>query len=711
MKKHKDYTAGSRFWLGRDFDTDFKRGKGVDYTKLAAAQRAIGNFVNIVTGKQIPVLFQSSERSYTDGESVVIGTRLEDKNFDSAVGLALHEGSHIALTDFTMFRHGSGHSTDYISNTKMANIVRLNGYDPEMDMKDADFLRIKDLLNWIEDRRIDYAIYTAAPGYRLYYEAMYDKYFNDKIIDKALKQNVKTTECWDDYMFHVINFTNPNRNLKALAQLQLIWDMIDLKNIQRLNTTEEALLLAAQIWQIIDKACVQEKQDNLNVVQKAFQKAGLIDDDSNATASMPMGGGSAPETADEEEEEEDETEDGEGDAEDDGDNEMDAEIDIDGDVPTELASDETDPGLTEKEMEQLLKAIAAQREFVKGNIKKQGRLTKGQARLVKAIRDSGTETRQVYTDASGTMDPIETVVVKNLTPAIIGSIPSLFASSAIDYINGTRSMSEYAGAEIRAMEGAVQRGLVLGRQLGNRLQLRNADKTLKSTRLQTGKIDRRLISQLGYGNADVFHRIVTDRFKNYFIHISIDASGSMQGVKFQNAITSAVAIAQAASMTTGIRVQISFRGTDRVGGDVERCVTVYAYDSAKDKMNKIKSYFKYLDCFGCTPEGLAFKSIESDLMRDAKGDECIFINYSDGEPTDVAGVSRGYRGVDFTRRVIANMRSNNINIISYFIHQGTVYDSTRDNFCKMYGQDASFIDPHNMNDVAKTMNRKFLEIA
>ena len=70
------------------------------------------------------------------------------------------------------------------------------------------------------------------------------------------------------------------------------------------------------------------------------------------------------------------------------------------------------------------------------------------------------------------------------------------------------------------MQEAVNRGLVLGKQLGNKLQLRNADKTLKSTRLQAGKIDRRLISQLGYDNANVFHRIVTDRFKNYFIHIS-----------------------------------------------------------------------------------------------------------------------------------------------------------------------------------------------
>ena len=115
------------------------------------------------------------------------------------------------------------------------------------------------------------------------------------------------------------------------------------------------------------------------------------------------------------------------------------------------------------------------------------------------------------------------------------------------------------------------------------LQLRNEEKSLKSTRLNTGKIDRRLISQLGFQNANVFHRIVTDRYKNFFIHISIDASGSLGGRRFRNAIKSAVAIAQAASMTTGIRVQISLRGTSNLEGNLEKTVTVYAYDSAVDK--------------------------------------------------------------------------------------------------------------------------------
>ena len=68
---------GSSFWLGNDFDLSRSEGSSkVDLTKLASARRAISNFVNIVTGKQIPVTFQGYD-SYTDGKTVVIGTELD----------------------------------------------------------------------------------------------------------------------------------------------------------------------------------------------------------------------------------------------------------------------------------------------------------------------------------------------------------------------------------------------------------------------------------------------------------------------------------------------------------------------------------------------------------------------------------------------------------------------------------------------------------
>lgn len=684
------YTSkyASSFWMTDDFDVEFKSEAGIDYTKLAAAQRAIGNFVNIVTGKPIPVVFQSSDDSYTDGEKVVIGTKLDGKNFDPAVGLALHEGSHIALTDFTMFKTPSGNYARELSNTKMAQICQVNGIDPDMTMTNQEFDIVKNLLNWVEDRRIDFNIYKSAPGYRMYYEAMYDTYFNDKVIDKALVASEKNQETWDDYFFHIINFTNPNRNLTTLVALQDIWNTINLRNISRLQTTEDALLVAIEVYKKVKTAVDNApKQETRQASDNGEGEEGNGEGEGSGSDGTEGGGGTSYES------------DGEG---------SDAEM-TEGGIDTKGGS-----SLSPADQKRLDKAIAAQRKFLKGEMKKTGRLSKSQASVVRAIQESGTETVQVATGA-GNADIIEAVVIRKLTPGIIAAMPRLFCSSAADYSSGMKDFDEdvkrdsWRTRDIIRNQEAVNKGIVLGKQLGKKLQLRNADRSLKSTRLESGKIDRRLISQLGYDNANVFHRIITDRFKNYFIHISIDASGSMDGRKFYNAITSAVAVAQAASMTTGIRVQISLRGTDNVSNK-ERCVTLYAYDSAKDKMSKIRTMFRYLDTFGCTPEGLSFKSIEKYIKSDAKGDECIFVNYSDGAPTNVAGCSYFYDGIAFTSKVINNFRENNINIVSYFIAEPG-YDYGKAEFQRMYGTDSTFIDPANMMQVAKTLNTKFLEIA
>jgi hypothetical protein len=298
---------------------------------------------------------------------------------------------------------------------------------------------------------------------------------------------------------------------------------------------------------------------------------------------------------------------------------------------------------------------------------------------------------------------VDCIVIKKMTHAVMCHMDSVFDSYRLQKNQEPHS---YYGPGY-----GVQEGILLGKQLGKKLQLRNEERSLKSTRLNAGKIDRRLISELGFQNASVFHRIVTDRYKNFFIHISIDASGSMGGNRFQNAIKSAVAIAQAASMTTGIRVQISLRGTSNLKGNAEKTVTVYAYDSAKDKMSKIKKYFPYLRTYGCTPEGLAFKSILPYIKQDAKGDECIFINYSDGAPSSVSGTSWEYNGVSFTKKVVKEMRELGINVLSYFIDGKDGNGYACEYFKQMYGNTAEFIDTCNLTQISKSMNKKFLELS
>jgi hypothetical protein len=100
---------------------------------------------------------------------------------------------------------------------------------------------------------------------------------------------------------------------------------------------------------------------------------------------------------------------------------------------------------------------------------------------------------------------VDCIVIKKMTHAVMCHMDSVFDSYRLQ--TGQEPHSYYGPSY------GVQEGILLGKQLGKKLQLRNEERSLKSTRLNAGKIDRRLISELGFQNASVFHRIVTDRYK------------------------------------------------------------------------------------------------------------------------------------------------------------------------------------------------------
>ena len=122
--------------------------KSLDLYKLASAKRAISNFVNIVTNDNIPVRFSERGDSYTDGKTVVIGSKVvEPKDFDVAVGLALHEGSHIKLSDFTIL-----HDIYNLVPTSVKDTSIKKGVYNSIEV-------IKNLWNYVEDRRIDHYVF------------------------------------------------------------------------------------------------------------------------------------------------------------------------------------------------------------------------------------------------------------------------------------------------------------------------------------------------------------------------------------------------------------------------------------------------------------------------------------------------------------------------------------------------------------------------
>ena len=201
----------------------------IDLLELASIQRSITNFVKILTGENIPVSYPimvttsrkkttkaKTEESSTDGKSITIGSHINSSNIDSVVGLALHEASHCLLSDYDVFKT--------IINRCLEEKITLSQH----------INIVKDLLNWVEDRRIDYFVYNTSPGYKVYYHACYDRFFNSEDVDKTLKDKTLLIESWDSYMLRIINIFNKNINLNDLKHLKEIYEIIDLKNILRL---------------------------------------------------------------------------------------------------------------------------------------------------------------------------------------------------------------------------------------------------------------------------------------------------------------------------------------------------------------------------------------------------------------------------------------------------------------------------------------------
>jgi hypothetical protein len=226
---------GSKYWNKHPWEK-------FDLIELAHAQRNITNFVKILTEKEIPVEFTTTGDSMTDGKSITISSKITQNTLDSTIGLALHESAHCTYTNFDIPK-------------KIGNFLLERNL---IHGKEIILL----LLNFVEDRRIDQLIYNTAPGYQSYYKAMYDKYFYNSIIDNGIRSNKFRNENWESYIFRIINIFNKHTDLGALAKLKELYNILDLKNINRLENTLDSLKIACKIYKCIYDYLATLTKDN-----------------------------------------------------------------------------------------------------------------------------------------------------------------------------------------------------------------------------------------------------------------------------------------------------------------------------------------------------------------------------------------------------------------------------------------------------------------
>lgn len=664
-KSHSSYWLGD-YWSDEDISKSFAKAdkKNHDLIKLAKTKRAITNFVRISTNKNIPVRYNSLGKSYTDGKSVVLSPTFQTpQDFDVACGLALHEAMHIVKSNF-----------DYVSdiavNTPRTLVKKAN------DKNIINWIEnIKDVLNYVEDRRIDYENYKAAPGYRGYYDAMYDKYFNSPIIDAGLVSTEYRTETMESYMFRLINLHNKYTDLKALKGLNEIMKLMDFKNISRLTSTSDAWDLAVKIFEVIVDSIDADKQDAENTKPQ---------DKKDGKGEKGEGGGSGS---------------GDADGDDDGEAEELSDEEFDKILENGLESSDAGKGgkpikLTPEQLEKLKEAIKSQSDFVKGEVEKDV-LTSAEATELTTIEETGTEIENVAKDDfTGYQNKgVDVIVVNKLTDSLLNS--DKFPMTSI-----------YSGVATDLYTEAVQEGIRVGKRLGKKLQVRGEQRTTVFNRQRNGKIDKRMISTLGFGNENVFSYKETDSYSKANLHISIDASSSMDGDKWRNTMLNVTALCTAVDMISNLEIQVSFRTTQS-----NKPYVVLAYDSRVDSFSKVKKMFPKLEASGTTPEGLCFEAIMKDFLRAGTDFDSYFVNLSDGQPYFVAdGVHyQGGKAAEHTRKMVKRIEAMGIKTLSYFVSDsGNKNSSDGQLFSTMYGAGARFIDVTSVSEITSTLNKMFL---
>ena len=622
--------------------------KQKNYIQLAGHQRAIGNFVRIVSGKDIPVRFMTRGDSYTDGKTVTIGANVSEKNFDQTVGLALHEGSHIAFSDFKALEKAMYSS--WLDDTSSAH---------------REFF--KNMINYVEDRRIDSIVFKSSPGYKGYYHTLYSKYFNHKTISMGLTSMEYREVDFDSYLFRIINFTNSETDLTALPFLDKIYKTIDLKNIGRLQGTSGAIEVARNICEIVFPLIEAGAK---NQEQEQGDGENSEDQDGENQESQAQGGGQGQ------------------DGEETSDNQESKGVNPDTDAPMSAtpSSNSNPQPLSDKMKKRLDNLVQKEMDLLDGKTPK-SKLSKQDQQITNTVAKSGATLEQ---GGDSQIGKTKVVLIPKFTQELIDS-------NAFNFTYGGQWGKERKNA-------VINEGLRLGTLLGKKLKVRGEERELIFTRQRSGKINKRLISELGFGNSDVFSQSRIERYNKANLHLSIDGSGSMSGTKFEKAMTSAVAICKAADMAGNIKVVVSFRYTQD-----KQPVVLIAYDSSKDKIQKIKSLWPALTVAGTTPESLCYDAMMTNFLQVSNSDDNYFINYSDGSPwfSNDDAYYYGDNATNHCRKIIKGMRNNGVKILSYFIAENT-YGQEKKWFERMYGDDASFINPNNMMEVAKTMNKMFL---
>jgi hypothetical protein len=646
--------------------------------RLSSIRTAMANFVYITTNKNIPVKFSTGKQSYAVSmdkeEFIVISAETDPRRFDANVGVVLHEASHMmwsrrtieeeCMPVFEALDKVLKYPKLFITEELSKAALKI-GHDVKQVQE-----TMKLVMNVMEDRRIDKLMYQQAYGYRQYYEEMYDKMFNAKELEEKIATFEVRVPTVNNYFFHMILMTSPKSDPAALPGLEKIFKLINLNDIDRFPKDKRW-----KTWEKEFAPYFEHVSKNWSKLPEFLQAMVLITEeiyknalkDEGQDTGKGKGKGTKYVIADPN------------------------NLDNPGGQSREMTEEEY-----KEFQEQLQEAIKAS----KGEQEKK-QIDEATAKNIEQMEKAGVQMRETGIGIGAKMKA-KCIVYTKLTKELLNSDSFIFSAP---YKN-------------HDLKNAIEEGARLGMVLANKIRVIADEFPIDYTRKSRGRMDKHLVHTLGYNNENVFHHSIIEKHQPVLVHLTVDSSGSMMGSKWTQSIKLAATLAKMAEQVKTINFTMSFR----CSCNHQLVHILMAYDSRVDNFNKIREMFPYLVAAGGTPEGLSYETIKQIMLND-KTPKKYFINISDGQPSfawsDGMGKYVMYEGETayaHTAEQVKELRASNIEVLSYFVssRNSSYYQSSYDSYDKnafkaMYGRGAAFVSSDSVVDIARTLNKLFME--
>jgi len=682
VNKIKKIIANDYQYLTKDLDKSDDNNVITLYKQLQLCK----NFISAIAperANKIKVQYSMGNASYTseDGPIYISGSTKRD-DVPVTIGLTLHELSHKLYTNFThrktfkdiiSFQHLSDLYKSYamkMNKTYDKNSIKVDflNIKNENEFKIAEYIcnniyielveklnidrkvldtvitpkyinmylymelsgnlsKFYSLINILEDRRIDSIMWKKYAGYRSYYIALYLYYFWDVKTLKAIQSKESRNVTINNYLFHILSFINKNRDLTALPRLKDIYDILDLKNINK-KSSEDIFVDGIKIFQIIYEEVYKNNDVNFNDELKSNAEIKNDTDlkfkndyeNSNNNSEYSEGDGDS----DEDEFEEDYDDDF--DDIEDYVNEINNNImdEVTDDTLDEILDDDNNEGDDENMVDVVNDVINKTIQNLPDDITSDDIIKIiSDNKRIKSIKSSVFRELKSIIDNTASIVNLQNSENYQLDVIVIKDIKDIDTIGAFSQWG----LSNRAKKNEDIFNSATHDGRLIAKQLN----ILNDTRNVYSRRRTHGNIDNRLLSE--YKMTDkLFYNKFTENTQKSFIHLSLDVSGSIEESMYHKIVKFSYMMAIIANQLHNMKLQISIRYAS-MHNDSNPYV-IYMYDSNKNTLADLRQRLNLLKPTGATPEALCFEAITKQLVIDSAGyDNKYLISITDGYPS------------------------------------------------------------------------------